>query len=72
LNSGVIDKSKKCFLKELKSPVAMFLGGPCDVANMNGITDYDLLKTDKLKVHLDSGHSGTYGDANCNVEPYDL
>ena len=31
---------------------------------MNGITDYDMLKTDKLKVHLDSGHSGTYGDTN--------
>jgi hypothetical protein len=64
LNSGVIDPSKKCFLKELKSPVAMFLGGPCDTANSNGITDYDVLKVDKFKVHLDTGHSGSYGDSN--------
>jgi hypothetical protein len=72
LNSGVIDDSKKCLLKELKYPVAIFLGGPCDVANMNGITDYDILKTDKLKVHLDSGHSGTYGDTNGIRPPSDI
>jgi dienelactone hydrolase len=64
LNSGVIDNSRKCLLKELKAPVAMFLGGPCDTANLNGITDYDLLTVPKFKVHLDAGHSGTYGDVN--------
>ena len=64
LNSGVIDSSRKCLLKELKAPVAMFLGGPCDTANLNGISDYDLLTVPKFKVHLDAGHSATYGDTN--------
>jgi hypothetical protein len=64
LNSGVVTPANKCFLKELKSPVALFLGGPCDTANPNGIGDYDQLKVEKFKAHLDTGHLGTYGDQN--------
>jgi dienelactone hydrolase len=60
-NSGVIEAGRKCLLRELKSPVAFFLGGPNDIANANGISDYDRLQgVQKLKLHLDSGHMGTY------------
>jgi hypothetical protein len=34
-NSGVIDAEKRYMLKELKAPVAYFLGGPKDVAYAN-------------------------------------
>jgi hypothetical protein len=34
-NSGVLDDSKKYLLKELKAPVAYFLGGPTDMAYVN-------------------------------------
>jgi hypothetical protein len=64
LNSGVTEPTKRCLLKELKAPVAMLLGGPCDIANKNGVTDYDFLTVPKLKAHLDSGHMGTYDSTN--------
>jgi dienelactone hydrolase len=65
LNSGLgASSTARCLFKELKAPVAMFLGGPCDVANINGIKDYDVLTVPKLKVHIDTGHSGTFGDIN--------
>jgi dienelactone hydrolase len=34
-NSGVIDPNKKYLLKELKAPIAFFLGGPTDIAYEN-------------------------------------
>jgi dienelactone hydrolase len=65
LNSGLGGSAAaSCLYKELKSPVVMFLGGPCDIANNNGIKDYDVLTVPKLKIHIDSGHSGTFGDIN--------
>ncbi|KAE9994573.1 hypothetical protein EG327_008086 [Venturia inaequalis] len=62
-NSGVIDPAKKYLLKELKAPVAYFLGGPLDIAYPNGEADYPLLPEGlpSVKVSLDSGHMGTYG-----------
>lgn len=62
-NSGVIDSAKKYLLKELKAPVAYFLGGPLDIAYPNGESDYPLLPEGlpSVKVSLDSGHMGTYG-----------
>jgi dienelactone hydrolase len=35
LNSGVIDEQKTYLLRELKAPVAMFIGGPKDIAYVN-------------------------------------
>jgi hypothetical protein len=34
-NSGVIDEKKVYLLKELKSPIAYFIGGPKDIAYPN-------------------------------------
>jgi len=61
-NSGVIDAEKRYLLKELKAPVAYFLGGPKDVAYANGEADYPLLPAGlpAVKCSLDSGHMGTY------------
>jgi hypothetical protein len=70
-NSGVIDAEKRYLLKELKAPVAFFLGGPKDVAYPNvrspsvrsmlikkkGEADYPLLPAGlpAVKCSLDSG-----------------
>jgi dienelactone hydrolase len=64
LNSGSGNTNKRCLFKELKAPVALFVGGPCDLANRNAISDYDTLTIEKFKAHIDSGHSGTYSDSN--------
>jgi hypothetical protein len=34
-NSGVIDDRKAYLLKELKAPIAYFIGGPKDIAYAN-------------------------------------
>ncbi|KAF1989990.1 hypothetical protein K402DRAFT_325423 [Aulographum hederae CBS 113979] len=59
-NSGIIDGSKKLMLKELKAPVAFFLGGKGDIATPNGGSDYDVLNLPTLLATTDIGHLGSY------------
>jgi len=61
-NSGITDNAKKGKLKELQAPVAYFLGGPKDIAYVNGESDFKQMPTNipTLMASINVGHLGSY------------
>jgi hypothetical protein len=52
---------EKSLLKSLHTPVIYFLGGPKDVAYVNGMDDYDKIDTvPVMTANLQVGHGGTF------------
>jgi len=66
-NSGSLNAKDTALAKQVKVPIAYFLGGPSDIAFKNGQKDYtDALPPSipALLATINSGHMGTYFQAN--------
>jgi len=65
-NVGVFDSSRRHLLKELKSPIGYFLGGPVDPGYQFAMLDWKALppKLPAMFASLDTGHGGTYSATN--------
>jgi hypothetical protein len=74
MNSGIFNEgptrmggieATKALLGDLHSPTLYVLGGPTDIAYLNGMDDFARIDHVPVAVaNIDTGHGGTYWDAN--------